>query len=124
MELSDQERASLLEQGIDVARLAARGLPTGQWSPRLRHSIEIAAGRAGPDDREGLQRPTAYFYPDLPQVQFYDPAQFAWTAPIEAAAPAIRAELIALMGQGTEEFRAYIHKDTGAGELRANHALL
>ena len=124
MELSERERASLLEQGIDVARLVARGMPPDQWSLRLRHSIEIAAGRAGHDDRGGLQQPTTYFYPDLPQVQFYDPAQFAWTAPIEAAAPAIRAELTTLMERGTDEFRAYIHKDTGAEELRANQALL
>lgn len=107
-----------------MARLAARGLPPGQWSPRLRRSIEIAVDRAGPDGLGGLQQPTAYFYPDLPQLQFYDPAQFAWPAPIEAAAPAIRAELAALMEQGSDEFRAYIHKDTGAEELRANQALL
>ncbi len=74
MRFSEQETDRLIERGADLARLTARGLTPDQWSPRFRHSIEIAAGRreAGP----GLQQPTAFHYPDLPQTRFYDPGQF------------------------------------------------
>lgn len=102
------------------ARLTERGLPPHKWSPRLRHSLELAAGR-----RElYLQEPTAYNYPELPQIQYYDPGQFSWAAGIEAATPAIREELMKLLATGTDEFRAYIQSDVAGLPLEANKALL
>jgi aspartyl/asparaginyl beta-hydroxylase (cupin superfamily) len=95
------------------ARLKERGITADQWSPRFAHALELAAGRR----KQYLQQPTAFTYPGLPHIQYYEPAQFAWAAEVEAAAPAIREELDALLeAQGTDEFRAYIQ--AGSDELR------
>lgn len=102
------------------ARLAARGLPTQAWSPRFRHSLELAAGFRKPY----LQQPTAFNYPELPQIQFYDPARFAWAPAVEAAAASIRKELAGLMEGGADAFRPYIQSEVGAVPLEANKALL
>jgi aspartyl/asparaginyl beta-hydroxylase (cupin superfamily) len=126
-ELAEVQRAkSLLAEleermhEVRQARLVARGLPPQQWSPRFRHSLEIAAGRRN----AYLQRPTAYNFPELPQIQFYDPERFGWAKTVEAAAGSVRDELVALLGNGTEEFRPYIQSDTSAIPLEANKALL
>lgn len=102
------------------ARLTARGLPSPTWSPRFRHAIELAAGHR----KLFLPEPTAFDFPGLPIVQFFDPSGFAWAAAVEAAAPAIRAELAALLDGGTDAFRAYVRSDVGAGPLGGNKALL
>jgi aspartyl/asparaginyl beta-hydroxylase (cupin superfamily) len=119
MEPGDLEARRPVE-GDREARLAARGLPPEAWSPRLRHALDLAAGRR----KLYLQQPTAFNYPGLPQVQYYDPADFDWVPAVEAAAATMREELLALIGQGTDEFSAYIHGHNEGTELGANKALL
>lgn len=97
----------------------ARGFPLKRWSERFRQSMEIAAGKR----KLYLQNPTAYTYPGLPHIQFFDPDQFDWVSDIEAAAPVIRDELIALLKQDQSRFRAYIQSE-GSGPLGGNKALL
>ena len=101
------------------AKLIARGLAPETWSPRLRHALDLAAGRRKPY----LQQPTAFNFPGLPQVQFYDPAEFDWVPAIETAAASMCEELLALIEQGTE-FSAYIHGHAEGTDLGANQALL
>ena len=100
------------------ATLTTRGLPPSKRSPRLAEALDIASGRR----RHFVQEPTAFTYPGLPPIQFFDPAQFDWVPVIEAAAPAIRGELDALLSAGTKDFRAYIQHQTVTPE--ANKALL
>ncbi len=71
--------------------LAAAGVPDA--GPRLAEALAIVSGRAAPQ----LQQPTSFYYPGLPQAAFYDPADFAWAAGLAAAAPAIKAEALAMM---------------------------
>ncbi len=102
------------------ARLTERGLPPQQWSPRLRQSLEYAAGRR----KLYFQDPTSYHYPGLPQIQFYDPGQFDWVPAIEAATAAMREELIALLAEGTDEFRPFIQSEVvplGASKTLLNN---
>src|SRR5437868_11828918 len=99
-------------------RLAARGLPPAKRSPRMAEALDIAAGRR----RLYLQEPTAFTWPGLAAVQFFDPTQFDWSSAVEAGAPAIRGELDALLSAGTDDFRAYVQHQTVAPE--ANKALL
>ena len=106
--------------GAREVRLRARGLPPAEWSPRFRHSLELAAGHR----KLYLQQPTAFTYPQLPQIQFYDAAQFEWAQAVEAAAPVIREELLKLLDQSASRFRAYIQEVTGAIPIAANKALL
>lgn len=102
------------------ARLAARAVPRAARSPRFQHALDLAAGRR----RLYRQEPTAFHYPDLPLVQFFDAAQFDWAADVEAATPAIRAELDRTLAQSSDDFRAYIQNDSGSGPLGGNKALL
>ena len=62
--------------------------------PRFDEALAILSGAAEPQ----LQRPTSFYYPGLPQRPFYARDDFAWVAGLEAAAPAIRAELEGVMG--------------------------
>jgi aspartyl/asparaginyl beta-hydroxylase (cupin superfamily) len=103
------------------ARLIERGLPSQQWSPRFRQSLELAAGRR----KLYRQQPTAYYYPDLPQIQFYDPARFDWAPAIEAASGAMREELLGLLtAKGTDDFRPYVQNDVGVFPVESNKTLL
>lgn len=90
-------------------RLIERGLAPHQWSPRLRASLEHPAGR----QQSGAQDPTHHFYPGLPQIEFYDPDQFAWAPAVEAATAAIREELLALLAKGTDAFSPFTPNDIG-----------
>jgi aspartyl/asparaginyl beta-hydroxylase (cupin superfamily) len=99
-------------------RLTERGLAPEQWSPRLRAALELSAGRR----KSSVQDPTHFFYPGLPQLEFYDPARFDWVPAIEAATEAIRAELIGLLSKGTDDFRPFTPNDVGL-PLGVNKAL-
>lgn len=56
-------------------------------------SLDILTG----EKQVFVQRPTRYYYPGLPNIQFYDPSQFDWAASVESKTPLIRAELDALL---------------------------
>jgi aspartyl/asparaginyl beta-hydroxylase (cupin superfamily) len=107
-ELHRAERA-LAEVGGRVRerrerRLSERGLPPAQWSPRLRASLDPSAARP----HGSVQDPTHHFYPDLPQIAFYDPGQFDWVPAVEAATAVIREELTGLLAsRGAEDFRPF-----------------
>jgi len=101
------------------ALLTKRGSPPESWSPRFRHALELAAGRR----KLYLQQPTIFNFPELPQIQYFDPAAFDWVQPIEAATAAIRDELVALLADGTDDFRAYIQSDAAEVRLDATKAL-
>ena len=103
-----------------TAKLNSRGLPPGSWSPRFQQALDLAAGKR----RLYLQQPTFFNFPGLPHIQFYDPAGFSWTGEIEAAAPAIREELDALLTEGTDDFRAYIQGAEGALRMDKNKELV
>ncbi len=68
-------------------RLGSAGIDT--IPPRLKEAIAIASG-AQP---VYLQQPTSFYYPGLPQVAWYERAQFPWLAAMEGAVPAMRAEI-------------------------------
>jgi aspartyl/asparaginyl beta-hydroxylase (cupin superfamily) len=57
-----------------------------------------------------FQSPTSFFYPGLPHTQFFDTADFDWVADLEAAAPAIRAELEAALASDTGH-KPYVEAD-------------
>ncbi|HEY0627349.1 MAG TPA: aspartyl/asparaginyl beta-hydroxylase domain-containing protein [Allosphingosinicella sp.] len=89
------------------ASLAAEGLPAERRSARFQHSLDIMAGRK----QVYLQEPTGYYFPELPQVQYFDTTLFDWVPAVEAATDAIRQELVAVMEPGLDGFRPYIQSD-------------
>lgn len=65
-------------------------------SPRFQQALEVIGGRR----KVYWPRPVGLHYPYLPPDEFFDPARFPWFDDIEAAAPTIREELLALVGGG------------------------
>jgi aspartyl/asparaginyl beta-hydroxylase (cupin superfamily) len=89
------------------ASLAALGFPPGHRSARFQQSLDIMAGRK----QVYYQEPTGYYYPGLPQTQYFNTADFHWAPAIEAATDAIRKELRAVLAEGLEGFRPYIRSE-------------
>ena len=75
------------------ASLAAAGVDPTHTGRRFAEALEILNGRVQPQ----LQQPTSFYYPRLPQIPFYDSLAFEWVAGLEAATPAIRAEVEAVL---------------------------
>ncbi|MEE2916821.1 hydroxylase [Sphingomonas ginsenosidimutans] len=109
------------------ARLAAA---SARFSDHLR--AQVAQTDAGPRFAEAvalvtgekqlyLQQPTSFFFPGLPHRQFFDAGEFDWAPALTAAAPAIRAELDALIASGTGA-QPYVQSD--ARRANRGHALL
>ncbi len=112
-----QFKARVVEQR--EAKLLARGLPPEKRSRRFQHSLDILAGRR----QIFVQEPTGYYVPELPQVQFFDPADFDWVPTLEAAAPAIKLEITALLAAGTDGFRPYMQTHTDQPRADVNRLL-
>ncbi|HUQ53312.1 MAG TPA: aspartyl/asparaginyl beta-hydroxylase domain-containing protein, partial [Gammaproteobacteria bacterium] len=73
---------------------------------RLNHAIDIVKGT-----RELYpQQPSMFYYPYLPQRQFFERQEFAWTVALEAATREIVHELRALLSEGAD-FRPYVERD-------------
>lgn len=113
--------AALNDRIVDEreATLSARGWPPERRSARFQQSIDILAGRK----RIFVQEPTGYYFPGLPNIQFHDPADFDWVPAVEAAAGAIRQELVALLTEGLRGFRPYIQSDVNQPRADDNHLL-
>jgi aspartyl/asparaginyl beta-hydroxylase (cupin superfamily) len=77
-----------LRAGLGVAA----GAPPSA-SPRFERSVAMLAGKG----QVYPQQPRDYYFPELPQLQFFPRDMAAWLDPVEAAADEIRAELKAVL---------------------------
>lgn len=75
-----------------VDRLGRAGFGASS-SERFAQSVDIMLGRK----RVYLQQPRYYYFPGLPQIQFYGREQFPWLTQLEDATAAIREELLAVL---------------------------
>jgi len=50
------------------------------------------------------QQPHRFYYPGLPQIQFYEREQFEWVEAIEAKTDQIRSELLAVINEWFIEY--------------------
>ncbi|TMI06210.1 MAG: hypothetical protein E6H46_04725 [Betaproteobacteria bacterium] len=80
-----------------------RGLLERASTKRFRHSLDILFGKR----QIYFQQPKYFFFPELPQIQFYDRSDFPWLDKVEAATADIRAELIEVM-QDPSVFKPYV----------------
>lgn len=78
----------------------------GEDSKRVRASLDLLTGKS----QVYYQQPKTYYFPELPQKQFYDSAEFEWVPAVEAAFKDIRAELQRMIQRG-DGFAPYV---TGA----------
>jgi Aspartyl/Asparaginyl beta-hydroxylase len=83
--------------------------------------LEAALGKSAATGRVGdavdlllgrkqlyLQEPKSFYFPGLPQRQFYEREEFEWLPAVEAAIPAMRAELQAALAE-SDSFDPYVH---------------
>ena len=89
-----------------MGALGDAGINAESAGPRFAEAMQIVSGRSQPY----LQQPTSFYYPRLPQIPFYDPADFAWTRALVDALPAIRAEAEAVMAHG-DGIAPYVEAD-------------
>jgi aspartate beta-hydroxylase len=100
------ERYASQYQDYIVGQLAARGFDPATSSPRFVQSLDIVLGKK----RIYLQEPRYYYFPGLPQIQFYGREQFPWLEALERETDAIAAELQAVMQQPAA-FAPYVQGD-------------
>jgi aspartyl/asparaginyl beta-hydroxylase (cupin superfamily) len=94
-----------LERQIRGALADAHNQPR-PVSARFAQSVGILLG----ERQVYHQQPKHYYFPELPQVQFYERDQFAWLASLEAATADIRSEALAVL-QGAADFKPYVQRD-------------
>jgi len=82
-DMADQLTAALSDAGYSQSRSNAR----------FTHALDLALGRRQPY----FQQPQAFYYPELPNIQFYPREQFPWLDAVEAATEAMTEELAAVL---------------------------
>ncbi len=75
------------------SRLTAHGFDATPANARFAQSLDIIFG----EKRIYVQEPRYFYFPGLPNVQFYEREQFPWMDDVEAGTDAIRAELLEVM---------------------------
>jgi hypothetical protein len=96
------ERAREFQQSLDQA--VARANPADPVAElRLTHALDLLKGQR----QLYPQQPSVLYYPYLAQRQFFEREEFEWVTELEAATPAIREELLALV-EGDADFRPYV----------------
>lgn len=89
--------------------LAQSGFPEGRRPPRFQRALDLMLGRE--QETLQLQRPTSFYYPGLPQRRYFEASEFPWAPAVEAAAAAIRDEILAEMGRSGGLFSPYMVSD-------------
>jgi aspartate beta-hydroxylase len=84
--------------------LGAQGLGEA-GNERFRRALDLLLGKR----QVYLQQPKYFYFPELPQIQFYDRRFFPWVTELESASERIAAELRALLASGTG-FEPYIRR--------------
>jgi len=85
-------------------RLDPVAAETGGASERFKQSLDLLYGR----EQIYREEPRLYYFPKLPQIQFYPREGFPWPERLEAATAEIRAELLAVLEQGSQAFTPYV----------------
>jgi aspartyl/asparaginyl beta-hydroxylase (cupin superfamily) len=86
--------------------LAGAGFDPASSSPRIGQSLDLLLGKK----QVYLQSPSAFYFPELPQRQFYERAEFPWLAALEAQTEVIRDELLDVV-RDERAFTPYIQSN-------------
>jgi len=100
------ERYSAQYQSYILAQLSARGFDSRTSSSRFAQSLDIVLGKK----RVFVQEPRYYYFPALPQIQFYERRDFPWLDGVERATDAIRTELLGVL-EDPQAFAPYVQGD-------------
>lgn len=83
-----------------LTQLAQSGLSR---DGRMGTAIDLLLGRK----QLYLQQPSSFYFPGLPQRQFYERDEFEWLSEVEALVPQMQAELRAVLAEG-QNFAPYV----------------
>ena len=97
------DRYALEYRDFLLRNLAAKGFDPKRSSPRFADSVDLILGQK----RIYLQQPKYYYFPGLPQVQFYERSLCPWFDDVEAATADIRGELEAVLHE-PDAFAPYV----------------
>jgi len=105
---SEVARARDASQGFASAfrQQLETGLAAVPRSRRFQHALDLLFG----EKQIYQQQPKMFYFPELPQRQFYEREEFAWVPALEAQTDAIRAELDAILADRSG-FRPYLVTD-------------
>jgi aspartyl/asparaginyl beta-hydroxylase (cupin superfamily) len=110
-----QQRAGEFQHRLDAALRDFRP-ENAAAETRLTHSLEMLKGA-----REIYpQQPKVFYYPYLAQRQFFERGEFDWVPEVEAAATAIRDELLGLLDEGAD-FRPYVEDEPNRPRREFHH---
>ena len=93
------------------------GFDPARSSRRFALSLDLLLGKK----EVFLQAPTSFYFPELPQRQFYERGEFPWMAAIEAKTGLIREELRRVVADDTA-FRPYV-QSIGTRPVKEFHDL-
>jgi len=93
-------------QDFLLKRLDEQGFDLASSSLRFRQSLDILFGKAD----IYFQQPRRFYFPGLPQIQFYEREDFDWVESVEAQTDAIRAELENVLADASR-FSPYLESD-------------
>jgi hypothetical protein len=88
-----------------LAALGAKGLGL-PGTERFTHAIDLLLGKR----QIYLQQPKYFYFPELPQIQFFDRHNFEWAGALEREFPGICAEARAVLDSGAG-FVPYIQRE-------------
>ena len=90
-------------QEFITEKLKASGFSPASGNRRFQESLELCFGTKS----IYYQQPHRFYYPGLPQIQFYEREQFEWIAAFEAKTDQIRTELLAVIND-RQKFSPYV----------------
>jgi len=95
----DEYRSFLIQE------IKANGLSLHPGNRRFQQSLDIMLG----NKEIYYQNPRRYYFPGLPQIQFYERDQFGWVGELESRTLEIQTEVSAVM-EDTPRFSPYVKK--------------
>lgn len=110
-------RNSLVFEQHLMTELGRRGLG-GPGSDRFGRALDMLLGKR----RIYFQQPQTFYFPDLPQIQFYEREDFPWVGELERHAGIIRAELAGVL-QSSDRFAPYMQADPDRPVFNTNGLL-
>ncbi|HEY1560819.1 MAG TPA: aspartyl/asparaginyl beta-hydroxylase domain-containing protein [Caulobacteraceae bacterium] len=84
--------------------LARAGFDPRRSSSRFGRCLDLLLGKS----QVYQQSPTAFYFPELPQRQFYERSEFPWLAALEAKTDVIRDELLGVLADDDRFFQPYV----------------
>jgi len=93
-------------------KIAAAGFDLGDGASRIGQAVDIMLGKK----TIYSQSPSKFYFPELPQRQYYDTSEFDWVPEIIAQAGVIKEELAALVA-ADEEFDPYVKHNVNVPKI-------